>query len=160
MTDVAAVPTLRAAFRAEIEGHRALLAVLLAEQEALRTANPEAVALAATAKMRHIGGLEVLARQRTELMVSLGVALTPAGVETGSLPKALALQVKDDWAALRAVAAEAQQVNTFNGRLIARHQRHCETALATLLQAGGRPPVYGADGRPERSTPGRTLVSI
>ncbi len=160
MTDTAAVPTLRAAFRAEIEGHRALLGVLTAEQEALRTANAEAVALAAAAKLRHIGELEVLARQRTELMVSLGVALTPQGVETGTLPEPFAGQVRSDWATLRAVAAEAQQVNAFNGRLIARHQRHCETALATLLQAGGHAPVYGADGRPERNVSGRPLAAI
>jgi len=43
MNDTGAVTTLRAVFRAELEGHRALLAVLKVEQEALRTANTEAV---------------------------------------------------------------------------------------------------------------------
>lgn len=160
MSDAGAVPTLRAVFRAEIEGHRALLEVLKAEQEALRTANPEAVALAASAKLRHIGELEALARQRTELVLSMGIALTATGVEPGTLPEAAVAQLRGDWADLRAVAAEAQRTNAFNGRLIVRHQRHCETALNALLQAGGRSTVYGADGRAERGTSGRTLATI
>lgn len=160
MSDPAAVPTLRAVFRAEIEGHRALLDVLKAEQEALRTAHPEAVALAASAKLRHISELEALARQRTELVISMGIALTATDIEPGTLAESAAAQLRGDWASLRAVAAEAQQANAFNGRLIARHQRHCETALSALLQAGGRSPVYGADGRAERATLGRTLATI
>lgn len=160
MPDESAVPTLRAVFRAEIEGHRALLDVLMNEQEALRTANAEAVALAASAKLRHITELEALARQRMELVISMGVSLTAATVQTGSLPAPIAQQLKGDWAALRAVAAEAQQANALNGRLIARHQRHCESALSALLQAGDRAPVYGADGRPERTASGRPLAAI
>ncbi|HZQ62041.1 MAG TPA: flagellar protein FlgN [Casimicrobiaceae bacterium] len=160
MTDSGAVPTLRAVFRAEIEGHRALLSVLIAEQEALRTANAEAVAIAASSKLRHINELEALARQRMELVIGMGIALTATSVETGTLAAPAAAQLKSDWAALRAVASEAQQTNALNGRLIERHQRHCETALAALLQAGGRTAVYGADGRPERTSIGRPLVAI
>jgi flagellar biosynthesis/type III secretory pathway chaperone len=131
----------------------------MAEQEALRTADAEAVAVAAAAKIRHIHELEVLARQRVELLISLGIAITPAGIEAGTLPTAHAAHIRSDWAALRAVAHEAQQANALNGRLIARHQRHCETALASLVQAGGA-AVYGADGRPERATRPQALVAI
>ena len=160
MPDVGAVSTLRAVLRAEIEGHGALLRVLLAEQEALRCANAEAVALAAHDKARHIHELETLAGQRTELLISLGLALTPNGVETGRLAPAHADEVRADWARLRAVASEAQHANALNGRLIARHQRHCESALAKLLQAGGRSPVYGADGRPQHAVAPRPLAAI
>lgn len=160
MADAGAVPTLRAVLRAEIEGHGALLRVLQAEQEALRTANAEAVVLAAHDKARHIHELESLARQRTELLISLGLALTPNGVDTVSLPAAHADAIRADWARLCTVAGEAQHANALNGRLIARHQRHCESALAKLLQAGGRAPVYGADGRPQRTVAPRPLAAI
>jgi flagellar biosynthesis/type III secretory pathway chaperone len=160
MTDAAAVGTLRAVFRAEIEGHRALLAVLMAEQDALRTANAEAVAVAASSKMRHVTELETLARQRTELMIGLGMAFTPGDVETGAMEPKFAAQVKSDWATLRGIAAEAREQNALNGRLIARQQRQCESALTTLMQASGRSPVYGADGRAERDLPARPLVTI
>lgn len=160
MPDAGAIPTLRAVFRAEIEGHGALLSVLQAEQEALRTANAEAVVLASHDKARHIQELESLARQRTELLISLGLAVTPTGVETGTLPSAQADEIRADWARLRAVAAEAQHANALNGRLIARHQRHCESALAKLIQAGDRAPVYGADGRPQRTVAPRPLAAI
>jgi len=160
MNDTGAVTTLRAVFRAELEGHRALLAVLKVEQEALRTANTEAVALAASAKLRHISELEALARQRTELVIAMGVSLTGTSIDTGSVAGDAAAQLRSDWAALRTIAAEAQQANALNGRLIARHQRHCQSALSALLQAGGRSAVYGADGRPERVLPGRAIAAI
>ena len=88
------------------------------------------------------------------------ISLTPSSVQTASLPAPVAEQLNSDWAALRAVAAEARQKNAVNGRLIARHQRHCESALSALLQAGDRAPVYGADGRPERTASGRPLAAI
>ena len=159
MPDPAAVSTLRAVLRAEIEGHRALIRVLYHETEALRTADPEAVAVAASAKLRHVSELEALARQRTELLISLGVTITSAGVDTAGLQPLVAAELRNDWTALRAVAAEAQQTNALNGRLIARHQRHCEAALGALLQA--RPnPVYGADGRPRHDAPARAIAAI
>ncbi|MDQ6620881.1 MAG: flagellar protein FlgN [Pseudomonadota bacterium] len=160
MTDVGAVPTLRAVFRAEIEGHRALLDVLMSEQEALRTAHPEAVALAASSKLRHIGELEALARQRTELVMTMNIVLTSTHVDAATLDAPVLAQLRSDWADLRAIAAKAQQANALNGRLIARHQRHCESALSAILLAAGRSPVYGANGRPERAAVTRTLAAI
>lgn len=116
--DTSAVCTLRAVLRAEIEGHRALLLVLVREQQALRAADRDGVAEAAMAKLRRIRELEVLAHQRVELLIKSGMAVTPHGIETGSLPEALAAPIHDDWARLRAVAAEARQVNILNGHLI------------------------------------------
>src|SRR6266540_2686309 len=46
--------------------------------------------------------------------------------------------------------ASARRLNDVNGRLIANQQRHFDAALQSLLQAAGVPPVYGADGRPQR----------
>ncbi len=120
--DASVVGTLRAVLRAEIEGHRALLLVLVREQQALQAADHDAVTEAAKAKLRRIGELEVLARARVGLLIESGMAVTPQGIETGSLPEALATPIHDDWASLRAVAAEARQVNIGNGHLINGHQ--------------------------------------
>ena len=79
MSDMAAVSTLRTVFRAETEGHRALLSVLMAEQEALRTANAEAVALASSAKLRHIQELETLAQSAPVETPAPSVGDTPVG---------------------------------------------------------------------------------
>lgn len=160
MAKAAALSTLRAVLRAEVEGHRALLATLKAEQEALRVGEPEAVAAIAATKLTHLGELEAVARQRTELLIACGMAVTPTGLEASAMPEALAAPVRADWERLLAIAGEAQRCNAFNGQLIARHQRHSSGALSCLLQAAGRAPVYGADGRAEHVTTGRTLASI
>ncbi len=112
------VPTLRAVLRAEIEGHRALLSVLRSEQLALHAESTEAVAAAAATALRYIGELEVLARQRAELLAHAGLTLTPAGVASPTLPAELAMQIDEEWAILRAVAAEARVVNVLNGTLL------------------------------------------
>jgi flagellar biosynthesis/type III secretory pathway chaperone len=64
------------------------------------------------------------------------------------------------WSTLLDLARAARTANERNGRLMARQRRHYDGALAALLQAVGVPSVYGADGRPQASTVGRTLAAI
>jgi flagella synthesis protein FlgN len=155
-----AVPTVRAALRAELEGHRALLNILSQEQDALRRADPDAIGICASTKLRLIGELRVLARQRSELLIACGITLTATSVAPCDLPTEVLQELHEDWAALRAIAAEAQRVNALNGKLIARHQRHCESALSSLMNAAGRAAVYGADGRTERARAPQKLAAI
>ena len=155
-----AVPTVRAALRAELEGHRALLNILGQEQDALRRADPDAIGVCASTKLRLIGELRVLARQRTDLLLACDITLTTSGVAPCDVPGDLFRSLQDDWTALRKTAAEAQRVNALNGKLIARHQRHCESALSSLMHAAGRAPVYGADGRPQRTPGSHKLAAI
>lgn len=157
--DAAAISTLRAVLRAEIEGHRALLDLLKQEQDALRVGQADAVASLAAVKVKHVDELEGLARQRTELLVNCGMAMTATGPQADALPERVAAAVRADWDVLRGVAAEAQRCNQLNGELIARHQRHVAGALSSLLQGSGRASVYSADGRPQPLAIGRSLGS-
>jgi flagella synthesis protein FlgN len=154
-----AIATLRTVVRAEVEGHRALLDVLAVEQRALREGDAEAVIAAAGTKQKHVRELEALARQRIELFLAAGISIQPTGLDVGPVPPALAHGLRDDWSQLIKVAAEAQRVNRLNGRLIARHRRHCETALAALMQADGQCAGYKADGQPDRPSAGRALAA-
>ena len=155
-----AVPTVRAALRAELEGHRALLNILSQEQDALRRADPDGIGICASTKLRLIGELRVLARQRSELLHACGITLTTSTVAPCDLPTEVLQDLHDDWAALRTIATEAQRVNALNGKLIARHQRHCESALSSLMNAAGRAAVYGADGRPQAARGSHKLAAI
>lgn len=155
-----AIPTVRAALRAELEGHRALLNILAQEQDALRRADPDAIGICASTKLRLIGELRVLARQRSELLLACGITLTTNSIAPCDLPTEALQDLHDDWAALRTIAEEAQRANALNGKLIARHQRHCETALSSLMQAAGRATGYGQDGRPQRVRGSQKLAAI
>src|SRR6266542_4442393 len=100
------------ALRVETAGYRALITVLEAERDALRAADPDALA---------------------------ALAAAPDGTV-----------VRREWSSLLVLAGTARGLNDVNGRLIANQQRHFDAALQSLLQAAGVPPVYGADGRPQR----------
>lgn len=122
------IPTLRAVLRAEVEGHRALLEILRLEQAALGRGDEAATANTAAMAHQYVKQLESLARHRMELLMEAGMAVTPDGVEADGLPRDVVDALDRDWATLRAVAMEAQEVNTTNGRLIAQRRSATQTA--------------------------------
>ena len=143
----------------EIAGYKALLRILDGECDALRRLDAEAIASAAAAKQAQVGALEQLARVREEDLRQHGLPASAEGVQVwlagrGSPDAASA------WAMLLDLARAARQANARNGRLVARQRQHYDGALAALLQAAGLPAVYGADGRPQHATGGRTLAAI
>jgi flagella synthesis protein FlgN len=146
------------ALRVETAGYRALITVLEAERDALARADADALATATAAKLEHVSALHGLASARGALIERGGwVDVRSALAALASAPDGDLLG--REWSALLALARSARALNDVNGRLIARAQRHFDAALASLLQAAGVPPVYGADGRPQRAGGTRTFVA-
>lgn len=147
-------------FEQEIAAYRALIEVLYAEQEALRAADPSAVASLSGAKVRHVEALRAQGLKRMQSFTAAGAEMTREGI-------ALLLSRDPDpatarglWAALVRLVDEANRLNRINGRLIAMQQQHFERALNALWQAAGGMLVYGSDGRPRRGSASRTLAAI
>ncbi len=142
------------ALRVETAGYRALIGVLEAERDALRAADADKLLALTAAKLDHVSALHRLASARGEKLARSGWQnVTTALVAFGPSPEGAL--VRREWSELLSLAATARRLNDVNGRLIANQQRHFDGALQSLLHAAGVPPVYGADGRPQRSGPAR-----
>jgi len=143
----------------EIAGYKALLRLLDGECEALRRVDVEGIENAAAAKQAQVQALEQLARLREEQLRARGLPCSAEGVALW-LAGSGAPDAASAWTTLLDLARAARNANARNGRLLARQRRHYDVALAALLQAAGVPSVYGADGRPQHATGGRTLAAI
>jgi flagellar biosynthesis/type III secretory pathway chaperone len=143
----------------EIAGYKALLRLLEGECDALRRIDVEAIENAAAAKHAQVQALEQLARLREEQLRARGLPASAEGVALW-LAGSGAADATTAWATLLDLARAARAANARNGRLLARQRRHYDSALAALLQAAGLPSVYGADGRPQHASGGRTLAAI
>ena len=71
-----------AALAVEIEGFCTLLALLAAEQDALRTADADALARIVPQKLTQVHALRSMSVARTALLRSAGLAATAAGMRT------------------------------------------------------------------------------
>ncbi|SRR6266498_3415307 len=137
------------ALRVETAGYRALITVLEAERDALRAADPDALSALTAAKLDHVSALHGLASARLALLGQAGWPdMNTALAALAAAPDGTV--VRREWSSLLVLAGTARGLNDVNGRLIANQQRHFDAALQSLLQAAGVPPVYGADGRPQR----------
>ena len=143
----------------EIAGYKALLRLLDAECDALRRLDVEGIENAAAATQAQVQALEQLARVREEQLRACGLPCSAEGIALW-LAGSHAPDVRAEWATLVDLARTARNANARNGRLLARQRRHYDGALAALLQAAGVPSVYGADGRPQHASGGRTLAAI
>ena len=82
---------------------------------------------------------------------------------SGSLPAALAAapgNTTGRWEDVLALAREARQRNTTNGKLIADRMKHNQAALTVLLAAADQPQLYGPEGHSRPTARGRPLGSV
>ncbi|MDR2260977.1 MAG: flagellar protein FlgN [Azoarcus sp.] len=102
-------------------------------------------------------------RQLQHLHDDRAILLTRAGFANDSatlrklcvrLPKTLAR-----WDEVLALATQARERNTVNGKLIAERMRHNQGALSALLAAANHPQLYDAAGHSRPTGSGRMLGS-
>ena len=156
----AATPSPHALVELEIAGYKALLRLLDAECDALRRVDVDAIDATAAAKATQVQALEQLARLREAGLQAQGLPATAAGVSLWLSASAAPVDGAGAWATLLDLARAARTANARNGRLVSRQRRHYDTAFAALCNAAGAAAVYGADGRPQAVTSGRTLAAI
>ena len=149
-----------AALAVEIEGFCTLLALLAAEQDALRTADADALARIVPQKLTQVHALRSMSVARTALLRSAGLAATAAGMRTLLARSPEPERAGEQWQTLTRLAVEAQRVNALNIRLAHTQERHVDQAMATLSHAAGRDVTYGADGRSQHHAPSRSLAAI
>jgi len=144
----------------EIASYRALLDLLRAEQDALRSADAEALPQLSRAKLRQVNALQEFALARSQLLRAASLPETAAGMSSllscGSEPPGAG----ELWKKLLQLAEEARSLNALNGRLALVQQCHFDRAISALLQAAGRLGIYGADGRPQHGASPRALAAI
>jgi flagellar biosynthesis/type III secretory pathway chaperone len=159
MTPVA-TPTPHSQLHMEIAGYKALLRLLDGECDALRKVDVESIERTSEAKHAQVQALEQLARVREDQLRAQGLPVSEAGVRLWLSGSDDAPAADTAWSTLLDLARAARTANVRNGKLMARQRRHYDGALAALLQAAGVPSVYGADGRPQAASVGRTLAAI
>ena len=149
--------TLERALGNEVAEYQTLLTLLQAEQQALRTADADALAQIAQAKLKQVYTLQDIGSERAEVMRRSGSSLTAGdGAPRGTTSE----QAHELWHTLVVLAADAQRQNALNRRLASVQQRHVDRALAALWGATGRADTYGADGRTQHHTEPRAVTSI
>ena len=146
--------------QAEIDGYRSLISLLAVEQEALRTADADALAKVVQAKLQKVSALQSMAVARVKALSATGCEETAAGIRRWLASGHDAGGAAEQWALLVGLAAGAQRSNELNQRLAAVQQRHFDRAIAALWQAAGKATIYGADGRSQHRGDSRTLASI
>jgi flagella synthesis protein FlgN len=153
-------PSPHALLELEIAGYKALLRLLDAECDALRRVDVEAIEATAEAKDTQVRALEQLARLRDAGLQSCGLPTSAAGVAMWLSGGDAPADAAGTWTTLLDLARAARAANERNGRLVSRQRRHYDTAFAALCNAAGAASVYGADGRPQAVSRGRTLAAI
>ena len=153
-------PSPHALLDLEIAGYKALLRLLDAECDALRRVDRDGIESTAEAKATQVRALEQLARLRETALEARGLPATAAGVGLWLSDGDATADSATGWTTLLDLARAARTANERNGRLIDRQRRHYDAAFNALSTAAGRPSVYGADGRPQATSLGRTLAAI
>src|SRR5207237_1293694 len=107
----------------------ALLELLAAEQDALRSANADALARIVPQKVAQVHALRSMSVARTALLRSAGLTTDAAGMRTllGRSPDPE--RAGEQWQTLTRLAVEAQRVNALNIRLAHAQQRHVDQAM-------------------------------
>lgn len=146
----------------EIALARDLVAVLRREQNALTLDDSDGIAAAYQAKAGLLQQLGRLSTERNLVLARRGYPSDRAGLDAfiASHAESAALaQARDQ---LMTVAAEADELNRINGKLIRLRLTHNQKLLAFLLGTGAESSTYGRDGRSSlaAASVGRRLTAV
>lgn len=145
----------------EIKGVEEFIELLRQEQALLvQPVDVDALLALVSSKNDISTRLGQLASQRERLIAAdSGAPADRQALETwiGFCPPAD--PIRELWARLLELAAQAQALNETNGRLINIHLQHNQQALMTLMHAANRAVTYDAGGQPKAAGGGRLLGS-
>ena len=159
MTPPRPAPTADAVL-AECAGWRALVDLLIAEQEALRTADTPRIELLARRKAEHVGNLDAQAQAREARMRAHGYPINGTGLElwfAQALDPAEAHARRNE---ITTLAQTARRLNRQNGALVARLQRYVQSAFAALALAAGAELTYDGSGMARPFARKRTAFAV
>lgn len=158
-TSPAAMAELISRLHAERAALRAFVALLETEQQALLGGQSDQLLALAGSKNLAARDLSQLASARRNELSKRGAGIEPGG--TAAWLQAHAADSLPVWRDVRHLAAQAQQMNSTNGKLIQAKLRHNQQALSVLHNAAqGANGLYGPDGHSHLHTSGRALGSV
>jgi flagella synthesis protein FlgN len=150
----------QASIAAEVTGFRNLITLLESEQEALRSADTDALADVVPAKLAQVNALQEMGAARTRILRSAGLSPNAQGMRRMLSNCPNPDRVREQWEELTELAADALRRNELNIRLANVQQQYVDRAVAALYAAAGQDTTYGADGRPHHQAATRALASI
>lgn len=140
----------------ELAAARALQAILEEEQRCLISTHIDELVSVTERKTALIAQVSGVSALRIE-------AFNAQGIEAGPSVQAYLLAISpvtlQIWKELMAVAAEAKELNSTNGLLIARQMTNGETALHILRGSASTGHFYGPDGQSMATRTGRSFAA-
>ncbi len=140
----------------EVDKLRQFIELLQHEQELLKRGDTEALLPLIEKKNGLANALGTYAQMRENELARLGLPAGRAGMEAW-LTMGGEHAPHSDWKNLLVLAAQAQDINATNGKLIGLHMQHNQQAFNALMGAAGRAMTYGPDGQQQVGGGGRTL---
>lgn len=139
----------------ELAALRGFVAALQQEQQILVSGDIDRLLPVVEKKTGLAASLARFADQRQRLLSAAGLPNDRNGIETWLTGQAVSAEIRNDWASLVALTAEAQTLNESNGKLIAMRMQHNQQALNVLLAAANQATLYGPDGQTKATGGGR-----
>lgn len=147
----------------ELAGARRLLALLQQEKQHLLNADIEKLERLSKEKAAVVADLFELAKLRNDDLKASGYRGAKDDMQTwlDSIPATDPAfgAVRKRWAELLETTSAAKEINRVNGLLIGTHMARNQTALNALRIASEASNLYGPDGQPGKSTPGRGVIA-
>ncbi|HSQ03485.1 MAG TPA: flagellar protein FlgN [Burkholderiales bacterium] len=159
MTSLKKTEEFVAAVRAERDEAAAFVALLKAEQRALRDGSAVDVERLAPAKSRMADSLSAHTAKRLAFLDVLGYAPDSRGMHEWARAHPRNPAGVAAWEDLQEHAARAHALNDANGKLIDLRLRHCRQALAALKQACGLTTLYDPQGHTAPMAASRPLTA-
>jgi len=144
----------------EVAGYESLLKLLRDEQDALRSADVDALERIAQSKLTLVYHLQDLGAVRARALADAGLDPNPAGMTVLLARSTQPQQAAERWDSLVELATEAQRQNALNSRLASVQRRHVDRAMAALWSAAGCMSTYGSDGRSQHQAAPRSIAAI
>ena len=141
---------LTALLKEENQAVRAFLDLLRQEQRILTSgiaAEMDTLPELTERKNAAAGTLEALARQRRDVLNTLGFPDDQTPLENWLAKQTASAKARSSWADTLSLAGEAREINRQNGELIAIRMQHNSRALETLQGAARGLNLYGPDGQ-------------
>lgn len=132
--------------------------LLTHEREQLEQRKQDELSRIVEQKTVLVDQLNVSAKQRQEILKTLGLPTNAAGWDLFLQRNTATLPLRDDWKQLVTEFEECQKMNDINGKMIARSQQTLSHLLDLLRGKVAAPSLYTAQGTKTQQTSSYTVA--
>lgn len=153
------MPIVSAILEREIDLISDFIALLNAEQDSLKQADPTRLPEFNTSKSALVEKMNALEGERMAAIGQGGNPSNRASMDSWLNQNAIDTAAALKWNKLLDLAREAKNLHELNGSLIVMHLKNTAEALAVLTQQANKPALYGASGQSLQATGSRIVDS-